>query len=432
MSTAQATTTLASGPPIRTTLERDGSRVAIAKREPSEPGGGEPLNVIEQGQTQHFVVAYDDNVTNGSVLAQSVLDNCENYYAALKQIFGGVEPPPGIPIVPDSGWPFHVHIRVGTSGATHGGCNNTSLWIDAFDGGDTVLVDHLVVSEADEVFMAAQGKSWDCGSSQGEALSRLLAYDLTGFSGISGPWSFLAAGDWLNSPTRPDFVSYNDPTDGNFASIGCGTLFINYIRNQRGIPIDRIVQVADTELSTTLHAITGDPGDVYPFPPFRLLMHLHYPEGVTAVGPPLDNPFPLDLRTSPLSGLVHLQDVGDVGWMNDKFNGTIGQSRRLEGFGLQLDPAVPNLGIRYMAHVENVGDTGWEADGAFIGTRNQGLRLEGFAIELTGGAAGNHTVTYMANVQDVGLTAFGQDGQYCGTRGLSKRVEGMLVHVQPR
>ena len=414
-------------------VERNEGRVAVGREAPAAgAGAAAAVNTVIDGTTDHFVVAHDDNVPNGQALARSVLDSCENYYTKLKEIFGGVEPPPGIPVLyPDIGVPFHIHIRVGTTGATHGGCNNTSIWVDAFSGNDTTLIDALVVMEIDEVFMAAQGKSWDCGSSQGEALSRLLAYDITGFTGNTPGYTWLAASNWLNSP-RQDFVSYNDPNDGNFVTIGCGTLFLNYMRHERGVTMERIVQLGAPELSTALHTITGDPGDIYPFPPFKLLMHVHYPENFGAAPLALDNPFPLGLPTTPLDGLVHLQDIGDVGWMNDKFNGTIGQSRRIEGFELKINPPVPNLGIRYMAHIENHGDVPYQADGAFIGTRGQGLRLEGFAVELTGTAAPHYTVMYMANIQDIGLTPFFADGQFCGTRGLSKRVEGMLVHVQPR
>lgn len=134
----------------------------------------------------------------------------------------------------------------------------------------------------------------------------------------------------------------------------------------------------------------------------------------------------------PLTGLVHLQDIGDEGFTNDEFAGTQGQSRRLEGFEISIEPPVANLGMRYMAHVENIGDMPWVNAGTFIGTRGQSLRLDGSAIELTGAAAGQHTVIYMAHLQDIGDTGYYSDGEFCGTRGQSRRVEGMLVHVQPR
>jgi uncharacterized protein YjdB len=206
-------------------------------------------------------------------------------------------------------------------------------------------------------------------------------------------------------------------------------LFLNYLRHQLNIATADIVLTAGNTLAATCQTITGEE---YPFPHFALLLHVHYPPGVAVGSIPYDNPFPLDLPTVELTGLAHLQDVGDVGWQNDKFVGTQGQSRRLEGFELSIEPAIAGLGMEYMAHIENIGDMNWVGEGHYIGTRGHGSRLEGFAIKLTGPVAPQYTVMYMANVQDVGLTAFAADGEFCGTRGLSRQVEGMLVHIQPK
>jgi hypothetical protein len=82
-----------------------------------------------------------------------------------------------------------------------------------------------------------------------------------------------------------------------------------------------------------------------------------------------------------------------------------------------------------MAHLQGIGDVPFQNEGTFIGTRGQSRRLEGFAIELTGPAAPNFTVVYMAHLEGMGDTGFFRDGQFCGTRGQSRRVEGILVHV---
>ena len=137
-------------------------------------------------------------------------------------------------------------------------------------------------------------------------------------------------------------------------------------------------------------------------------------------------------RGPPLEVTVHLQNIGDLRFRENEFAGTRGQSRRLEGFQLDLQPSVPGLGLRYMAHLENIGDTAFVTDGQFVGTRGQSRRLEGFAIELTGPNANNFNVFYMAHLQDSGDTSVHQNGQFCGTRGQSRRVEGILVRIEPR
>src|ERR1700734_1629111 len=84
----------------------------------------------------------------------------------------------------------------------------------------------------------------------------------------------------------------------------------------------------------------------------------------------------------PRRGFVHLQDVGDVDLNEGRFAGTRGESLRLEGFSLTFAPPVPGLGIVYMAHLQDTGDTRWVSEGQFVGTRGQSRRLEGFAIRL--------------------------------------------------
>jgi matrixin/putative peptidoglycan binding protein/hydrophobic W protein len=133
-----------------------------------------------------------------------------------------------------------------------------------------------------------------------------------------------------------------------------------------------------------------------------------------------------------LEVLVHLQNIGDLGFRDNEFAGTRGQSRRLEGFQLTLSPPVQNLSMRYMAHLQNIGDVPFVNEGNFVGTRGQSRRLEGFAIELTGSEAANFDVVYMAHLQNTADTPIFRNGQFCGTRGESRRVEGILVRVEPK
>jgi len=107
----------------------------------------------------------------------------------------------------------------------------------------------------------------------------------------------------------------------------------------------------------------------------------------------------------------------------------------LEGFRLEFDPPIPGLDLSYMTHVEKHGDTQWMDGGAWLGSRTLSgapVRLEGFAIKLTGPSAPNYTVKYMAHLQDTGDTPWVADGAFCGTKGKSRRVEGMQAVVVAR
>ena len=135
------------------------------------------------------------------------------------------------------------------------------------------------------------------------------------------------------------------------------------------------------------------------------------------------------LAPGQLSLLTHLENIGDRWTAEGVYNGTKGQSLRLEGF--ELSTTVPNLGIQYFAHLQGIGDTGWYDAPGFVGTRGQSRRLEGFAIRLLGSLAAVNDVWYMCHVQDVGDMGPMKNGAFCGYRGMSRRVEGMAVWIHP-
>src|SRR5581483_7010814 len=120
--------------------------------------------------TDHFIVNYDDSLgANGPILADAVLGTCERDYVQLQGYFGGITP---------AGLPFVINIVPGNGGSSHASCTATTLTCDAFSGNDSNLVRMLVVAEEDEVYMGDQNAGWDCGASNGEALSRVLATQL--------------------------------------------------------------------------------------------------------------------------------------------------------------------------------------------------------------------------------------------------------------
>jgi hypothetical protein len=82
-----------------------------------------------------------------------------------------------------------------------------------------------------------------------------------------------------------------------------------------------------------------------------------------------------------------------------------------------------------MAHLEDDGDVGPKYLGEFIGTRGQSRRLEGFAIEVVGEYADRFDVYYQAHLQGHGDTGWNKNGEFCGTRGRSRRLEAMAVFI---
>ena len=235
----------------------------------------------QAGSTQHCTAYYDPAVPQGAALCAALLQTCEGDLAALQTLFGTAAP---------ASWALYVD--AGSFGAYHNTCADTGLHLAAFDGTNADLVRMLFVAEADEVMMAAQGKGWDCGDSAGEGLSRVLATNAYPAQ-LDG---FATAASWLNSP-RQDFVWQSEPTDQNYVSIGCATLFLNYLVHQLGYTTGVVVQAGGSSLADTYVKVTGDSAS-NAFSGFATLLAAHFPVGQTA-NLADDNPFPLGPAPAP-------------------------------------------------------------------------------------------------------------------------------------
>jgi hypothetical protein len=255
--------------------------VLVKRGEPAEPAE-EALAAqapalgpyTKAGSTASFDVYYDTSLgANGQNLAGAVLANCEADLFALRGWFGGGDP-----------GRVSVYIDPGSFGAYHATCTATEIHCAAFGETDTDLVNMVTVAEADEVMMAVQNAGWNCGASAGEGLSRVLAAQRY----PAELDRFASASSWLNS-ARPDWVSTTEGTDRDYVSIGCATLFINYLRYQLHVSLARIVQAGGTTLQAAYQHLTGS-ADA--FGPFAALLQRHFPAG-PHVDLPGDNPFPL-------------------------------------------------------------------------------------------------------------------------------------------
>jgi hypothetical protein len=246
-------------------------------------------NMIQQrGQTPRFAVFYDDSLTNGIALADAVLAGCENDLARLNSLFGNVL----------GSLAFDITLQPGAGGAGHASCLDTSIFVQAGNSTPDGVLGTVDVEVA-EVLMAIHNHGFNCAFSNGEALSRVLATVL--YPERSG--FFSCANDWLNSG-RVDFVSTNDPTDRNFVSIGCASLFLNYLAHQLNFSWPAILAAGAPTLAQT----AANLGVVHPFADFAGLLELHFPGG-TNVRLADDNPFPL-LAHSNLYIRHNLADTG--------------------------------------------------------------------------------------------------------------------------
>jgi hypothetical protein len=180
-------------------FERPGTHIARRIKEligtQPVPAVGFDYPVTLRGSTANFTVYYNPSLgANGPIIADGVLASCEMEYAWLQEQFGGI-----------SCGPFNIIISPGIGGAYHYGCGAADLYCDA-DTSATPNIDHtrmLLVAEEVEVFSAVQGVGWNCGASNGEGLSRILATELYPAQ-LDG---FTSAAYWLDASGRPDYVN---------------------------------------------------------------------------------------------------------------------------------------------------------------------------------------------------------------------------------
>lgn len=166
---------------------------------------------------------------------------------------------------------------------------------------------------------------------------------------------------------------------------------------------------------------------------------------------PIDSVFAqVDTETIPVLSRGHIQDLGDYptdGSFVTSPNriGTVGQSKRIEGFELKPADALPvDIELRYNVHVQNIGwlddeddPSSWAKNGDYAGTRGDSLRIEAIKIVLldaAGNKATGYHVRYQGHVQNIGdLPADSEqwftDGEQLGTVGSSLRLEALKLEI---
>ncbi len=197
---------------------------------------GNNPNYIQRGSTAHFVVFYDSALGNaGASAADAVLGKCEADFNTLRGWFSNTTP---------GSLPFNVYITTASNGASHASCSSTTLYLGANSSNpiNNSFVLQLLIAEEDEVFEAAFGHGWNCGASNGEGLSRVLANDL--YPGAE-PSNFVSSASWLDAPGRPDWINNTEGTDQHYVSIGCSVLFLNWMRFQLGYSWTQIIAAGD-------------------------------------------------------------------------------------------------------------------------------------------------------------------------------------------
>ena len=212
-----------------------------------------PTELIGATPNKEVTLYYDPALGQpGKTLADQVFAMVGKAYANCQNYFGIAGQPVNAIIAALN------HATDGSSGAYHYGCSfnpGGDLYCDAAFG-NPIMTNGLFVAELTESFMGAQNKGWDCGGSNGEALSRLLAELESG--GPAGVLAGYATGPDWDRAGRPNWIDATESTDRDAVSTGCGVVYLYWMMSQGHTPA-QITQAGcpDGSLASNYHALTG-------------------------------------------------------------------------------------------------------------------------------------------------------------------------------
>lgn len=268
------------GPIVRPTLAQ--ARTRFAGQNPA-------------GQTKYLIV-YSDGSAEGNASAQAVLKTADADYAAVTDWFGGISLPQGQPgddqNTPRTALPVQVLMDANAGGAYHYGCDATDIYIQPVPE----LASGFMVAELVEIFEAAQGKGWQCGNTNGEGLSRVLAAERN--ANLGSDLAQTIQSWWSNG--HNDYVNQNSATDQDEDSNGCATLFLYYLHSQLGYSWRQITTTGGADLGACYRGLTGkDPSQG--FSDFVSTVSSLDQGGQLSL-PASGNPFPIGAAGQPSTG----------------------------------------------------------------------------------------------------------------------------------
>jgi hypothetical protein len=210
-----------------------------------------PVSAVGSTTDGRITLYYDPSTgAEGLALAQAILPQLQQLLVDDDVLFGVTAPCGNVLLVALDGQ------TDGSAGAYHYGCDFTTGgdWYEDVALGDVPLTFGLVQAEVVESYMGLQGKGWDCGASNGEALSRFLAESVSG--GPQGALVDFSTGPAWYTAGMPDFISTTDPTDQNAISTGCAIVYLYWLVS-RGLTPAQIVQAGcpDGTLASNYQAL---------------------------------------------------------------------------------------------------------------------------------------------------------------------------------
>lgn len=125
----------------------------------------------------------------------------------------------------------------------------------------------------------------------------------------------------------------------------------------------------------------------------------------------------------------HMQKIG---WLQKTGNliqlGNPLDNLRVEDLQFMV-PDYNDVGIRFDAHIQDVGWSGWVYDGSNAGNTGKARHLEAIKLELTGKFASNFDVFYRVYSDAIGWSGWTKNGSAAGSQGFGKKIQSIQVRI---
>ena len=159
-------------------------------------------------------------------------------------------------------------------------------------------------------------------------------------------------------------------------------------------------------------------------------------EGVQIVILPKGNP-PIGPEAVPYvekeTGVRYSAHVQDIGWQdyveNGKLAGTTGRNLQIESIKMELFDSEYTGGIEYCAHVEDIGWQDYVGNNSIAGTVGRNKQVEAVKIKLTGAVEEHYDIYYRVHSSEFGWLDWAKNGNPAGSEGYGRQVEAIEVRL---
>lgn len=129
--------------------------------------------------------------------------------------------------------------------------------------------------------------------------------------------------------------------------------------------------------------------------------------------------------------ITYSSHVKDYGWLakvkENTISGTVGESRPMEAFRVDLGNTEYDGSVEYRAHVADIGWQEWVTEGKDAGTVGKSKPIEAVSIRLTGEIAKHYDIYYQLHVKNFGWLDWAKNGENAGTQGYAYPAEAIRI-----